>query len=90
MNSMKWIVDEVEYLEDYKLVLTFRDGSRKIVNLEGELWGEIFEPLKDIEYFKTVHLEGSSIAWNNGADFAPEFLYENGVDIEADKQQKFS
>lgn len=90
MNSIKWIVDEVEYLKDYKLVLTFRDSSMKIVNLEGELWGEIFEPLKDIEYFKTVYLEGSSIAWNNGADFAPEFLYENGVDIEADKQQKFS
>jgi hypothetical protein len=85
-----WRIIEVEYEKDYKLILTFYDGSKKRVDLETYLEGEVFEPLKEIEYFKNVHLEGSSIAWNNGADFAPEFLYEKGVDIEADKQQKTS
>lgn len=91
MNKIPhWTVRAVEHVEDYKLLLSFADGTRKIVDLKDELLGEIFEPLRDIEYFKTVDLDGISIAWDNGADFAPEFLYENGVDVEANRQQKSS
>jgi hypothetical protein len=85
-----WQVTQVEYDEDFRLVLNFYDGSRKRINLEPYLEGEVFEALKDREYFKQVYLEGSSIAWANGADFAPEFLYENGVNIENEFQQKSS
>jgi Protein of unknown function (DUF2442) len=85
-----WRVTQVNYEEEYKLILSFYDGSKKRIDLKAYLEGEIFEPLKNIEYFKKVYLEGSSVAWDNGADFAPEFLYENGVDIETEKQQKFS
>lgn len=83
-----WRVTQVEYEKGYTLILTFYDGSKKRVDLEKYLEGEIYKPLRDIEYFKEVHLEGSSIAWDNGADFAPEFLYEHGVDVEKDRQQK--
>lgn len=41
-----------------------------------ELYGEVFEPLKDFAYFRTfrVHPELRTVVWPNGADFAPEFL----------------
>ncbi|PSR05108.1 MAG: hypothetical protein BRD50_01835 [Bacteroidetes bacterium SW_11_45_7] len=40
------------------------------------LWGEVFEPLKDKEVFQNFHLNPWTIEWENGADFAPEFLHE--------------
>ncbi len=73
-------VIRVEYLTDYKLKLTFDTGSVKEVDLRTELYGTIFEPLKDIEFFKqvTINPDTNTIEWPNGADFAPEFLYEIG------------
>ncbi len=71
-------ITSVAHLEDYKLRLTFDDGVTKDVDLRDELYGEIFEPLKDIELFKQVAVnpDTNTIEWPNGADFAPEFLYE--------------
>ena len=48
------------------------------MDLGDELYGEIFEPLKDQTFFAlvSVHPEFHTLAWPNGADFAPEFLYE--------------
>lgn len=66
-----------EYLRDYVLWLKFSDGVAGELDLQDELHGEIFEPLKDKEYFKkfVLHPEWLTITWPNGADFAPEFLY---------------
>lgn len=73
-------VRSVKYIAGYELLLTFDDGSVKVADLEEHLWGTVFEPLQDVEYFKTVKVdpELDTIAWDNGADFAPEFLYEIG------------
>ena len=67
---------EVRYLGEYTIWLRFADGAEGEVNLERELEGEIFEPLKDINYFKALvlHPELRTVVWPNGADFAPEFL----------------
>jgi hypothetical protein len=69
-------VTKVEYLEDYKLQLKFSNGEEGIVDLEQELYGEVFEPLRDKSLFKQVFLTNRTIEWPNGADFAPEFLLE--------------
>ena len=71
---------DMDYVSDYKLILTFEDGSVKLADLGPYLDGEIFEPLKDIDYFKTVRLnsELDTIVWESGANMSPDFLYEIG------------
>jgi len=70
---------ETKYVGDYTLFLRFSDGTEGEINFEQELTGEMFEPLRDIEYFKKFVLnhEIHTIVWPNGADFSPKFLYEN-------------
>ena len=69
---------EVKPLDGYKLWLRFQNGLAGTVDLSAELWGPMFEPLKDIKLFAqvTVHPELHTVTWPNGADFSPEFLYE--------------
>jgi hypothetical protein len=70
-------VTQAKYIENYKVWLSFNDGAEGEVDLASELYGEIFEPLKDIVFFKSFTLEGHTLSWRNGADFAPEFLRES-------------
>ena len=76
-------VTVVSYLEAYRIRVEFSDGVAKEVDLRAELYGEVFEPLKDVEFFKRVRVnsETNTIEWPNGADFAPEFLYEIGQEV---------
>ena len=74
-NGMLWVT-KAEYTKEYKLLLTFNNDVTKLVDLESSLYGEIFEPLKDIEKFKQFALSDWTVEWYNGADFAPEYLFE--------------
>lgn len=60
----------------HRLALTFNDGRSKIVDLSRQLFGRVFEPLKDPDYFARVELDTvcGTVVWPNGADFAPEAL----------------
>jgi hypothetical protein len=80
---MMHFVKAVRYVDNYRLALTFEDGSMREVDLEPHLDGEIFEPLKDPTYFKTVRVNPDidTIVWDNGADMSPDFLYELGVPV---------
>lgn len=71
-------VKEAKYLYDYVIWLRFNDGAEGEVNLKDELYGEVFEPLKNLEMFKSFKVDPDleTIVWENGADFAPEFLYD--------------
>lgn len=70
---------DVDYIKDYELLLTFSDGSRKKVDLKPYLIGEVFGELLDKEKFVQYGLTPVTIEWANGADLAPEFLYEIGT-----------
>ena len=76
-------VRDANYISDYKLILTFDDGVIKQVDLRQYLKGKIFEPLKNIDYFKTVKVNSDidTIVWDNGADMSPDFLYEIGEEV---------
>ena len=70
-------VTRVQVVGHYVLDLSFDDGTRKRVNLQRELYGPIFEPLRNAAYFAQAYLDADSrtVTWPNGADFAPDFLY---------------
>ena len=74
---MKWIV-RAEYVKDYQVKVAFNDGKQALINFEPLLTGEIFAPLKEIDYFRKfrLHSELDVIIWPNGADFSPDYLYE--------------
>jgi hypothetical protein len=71
-------VTAAEHLNDFKIRLIFNDGKVKTVNLEKYLDKPVFQPLKDLSYFQKFTLNPFTIEWENGADFAPEFLYSIG------------
>ncbi len=85
---MEQLVDvtAVEVVGDYRLRLTFEDGTVGDVDFAAREWRGVFEDLGDPAYFARVRIdpEAGTIAWPNGADMAPEPLYEeacrNAVD----------
>jgi len=66
------------YEHDFTIHLRFADGTEGDVDLVDELYGEIFKPLNDPAVFRafSIHPEFHTLCWPNGADMAPEFLYE--------------
>ena len=70
-------VRQVQHVRDYVLLLEFDDGLEGEVDLSPYLQrGPIFSPLAEPSYFRRFSLEGGTVAWPNGADIAPERLYE--------------
>ncbi|NOX56109.1 MAG: DUF2442 domain-containing protein [Planctomycetes bacterium] len=70
-------VIDAEYVRDYVIRIRFNDGTEGEVDLEDELEGEVFGPLKTLENFRAFSVDRvlGTIVWKNGADLAPEFLY---------------
>jgi hypothetical protein len=71
-------VIEVRHVRDYIVWLRFQDGTSGEVDIEPSFRGPVFEPLRDLEFFKQVSVdpEIGTIVWPNGADVAPETLYD--------------
>ena len=72
-------VVDVDYVKDYELFVTFNNGDKKKVDLKPYLTGEVFGELLDRNKFIQYGLNRVTIEWANGADLAPEFLYEIGT-----------
>ncbi|MHB8466630.1 MAG: DUF2442 domain-containing protein [Acidimicrobiales bacterium] len=70
-------VTAAEVIPPYSLRVTFDDGLVREVDLAEELWGPMFEPLKDPAVFALVKVdhEIGTVVWPNGADLAPEMLH---------------
>lgn len=69
-------VTKAKYVRDYLIEVKFNTGTKKMIGFEPRLSGPIFRPLKSKSYFKKFFVNGPTIAWPNGADIAPETLYE--------------
>ncbi|MGH9321731.1 MAG: DUF2442 domain-containing protein [Vicinamibacteria bacterium] len=70
-------VTEARWVRDFVIHLRFSDGLEGEVDLRDELDGPVFEPLQDVEVFRAFGLQPElhTVVWQNGADFAPEFLH---------------
>ena len=69
------------YLDHYRIELTFADGKCGVLDMQDELRCRIFGPLQDVAVFKSFRFDGelATIVGPNGADLAPEFLYERAT-----------
>jgi len=72
-------VVSAEYRGGFRIHLKFNDGSEKTVDFHQWLDGPVFEPLKNPDYFQRFFIDGGTVVWPNGADIAPETLYEAEV-----------
>ena len=75
---MVWVV-KAELKDAYKVFVEFNDGVNGIIDFKEKLDNDhrqIIRDLLDISTFKTVKVDMDTLCWDNGADFAPEYLYE--------------
>ncbi|SRR5579871_347730 len=73
------LVTNATYRGGFRIRLTFSDRLEATVDFRPWLEGPVFEPLKAAAYFQRFFLDGGTVAWPNGADIAPETLYESAV-----------
>jgi hypothetical protein len=78
---MYWEVKSVKPLENYKLLLTFKNNEQRCFDVKPFLNSGVFRSLKDPAMFKTVRVCFDSIAWANSVDIAPETLYDESLPI---------
>jgi hypothetical protein len=71
-------VIEARHVSGHTVWLRFEDGTEGEIDLSDELHGPVFEPLREQEFFAKLRVnpDTGTVEWPNGADFAPEFLYE--------------
>lgn len=76
MNMKSLRIVEARYLSGHSIWVRFSDGPAGEIDLQNELIGPVFEPLRDPEIFRDFRLDAElrTLVWPNGADFAPEFL----------------
>jgi len=76
---MDYDIVEARYVGGFVIWLRFRDGTSGEIDLDRELYGPVFEPLRDPAVFSQfeIHKEFRTLVWPNGADFAPEFLHDH-------------
>ena len=78
-NSILLTVTKAEYERDYTLRITFSNGEIRLVDFTPLMQKGICKKLQDLDYFKAFTLDPFTIDWNNEIGFAPEYLYERGV-----------
>jgi len=82
MNPLPAVV-RAEYRGRYLIHVAFNDGVEKTLDFSSWLEGPVFEPLLDTAYFQRFFLEAGTLTWPNGADIAPETLYDRAKSNEA-------
>ena len=83
-------IKNVEVLENYKLLLTFKNGEKKIYDARNILKFDFYKNIRKEENFKKVKVVdgGITIEWETGEDIDPDELYVNSKFIEEEEYGK--
>jgi hypothetical protein len=84
-----WSIGRFKVLPNYKLEVSFADGTSGIADLAPRLLqgpiGDGFDPLCDERVFAQAYLEHGALTWPGGIDLAPDAMYQrtraSGVSI---------
>ena len=79
---MKWVTDAKKEKGTYQILVTFNDGRNAVVDLKKTIENDhrpIIRALLDVNIFNSFTVANDTVSWKNGADFAPEYLYEVGI-----------
>lgn len=68
-------------LEGFRLHLVFTDGAEGEVDLSNDLWGPVFEPLRDPARFAEVQVDPQfgTVVWPGDIDLDPDVLYHRAT-----------
>ena len=73
----------VEPLPDYRLLITFENGERRIFDVTPYLDKGVFRELRNAAAFNSARVCFDTVEWSNGADLCPETLYTDSVPAES-------
>lgn len=77
-------ISGVRPMDGHKLWVRFLNGETKVFDFTPLLNTPAFQPLQNIETFRSVYIDYGVPVWNDGdIDIAPEYLYQNGVSFDS-------
>lgn len=79
MNTDLIKVVNVDYIKDYIVDLKYSNGEKKRVDFFPLLKSGKKQELLNKNNFILFGLNHWTLEWYNGVDFAPDFLYQQGV-----------
>lgn len=85
---MLYRIVKLAVFPEYRLQIEFEDGTAGTIDLAGDLHGPMFGPLRDKALFGKAFLdEFGVVCWPNGADYAPDAMYEIVTHRSGDKSK---
>lgn len=72
---------QVKATDDYKLFIDFDSGEKKIFDVSPYIQGNWYSELSDLNYFKSVFVNGYTVEWPHGQDLCPDEIYYNSVEV---------
>ncbi len=76
MKTPVWSVKTAQPRNDYTILLSFADGTKRIYDAKQLLDDSLYVRLNDLNFFMQAHVEYGSVVWTENLDIAPEHLYE--------------
>ena len=80
-HTVSWRIVSVTALPGSRLKVVFADGTEGEVDLsqflaDPKVEGTVFEALRKADFFTHVDVQMGAVHWPNGADLAPDAMYD--------------